>query len=112
MKLFCFVLNFAVDQNSSAVHLHKAARLSLAVRSEASPSVIQQQGFMRASSPISPPIVETAVDREPWSAGLTRITWIPAWSLGGHQAAGNRKAASLLSLFVFRKLSLFNGIVS
>lgn len=45
--------------------------------------------------PQSPPIIETAVDREPWSAGLTRITWIPASSLGGHQPARNRTAARL-----------------
>lgn len=40
--------------------------------------------------PRSPPIVETAVDGEPWSAGLTRIAWIPAWSVGVHQPTRNR----------------------
>lgn len=45
--------------------------------------------------PQSPPIIETAVDREPWSAGLTRITWIPARGLGGRQSSGGEKAALL-----------------
>lgn len=34
--------------------------------------------------PKSPPINETAVDGEPWSAALTRITWTPVPSVDEH----------------------------
>lgn len=65
-------------------------------------------------SPQSPPIIETAVDREPWSAGLTRITWLQlqVW-VGIDQPKTELQRFSNYFYYSYSTfLFLFHGIIS